>query len=61
MQVNKLKEAAFRANPREVIEAYKVIVPTFSPNRDMIYNEKKKQPFEKDSTPAAGTKLRVVN
>ena len=63
LQVSKLKEAAFRANPRDVIEAYKVIVPTFSPNRDMIYNEKRnKHSIEPvDSTPATGTKLRVVN
>ena len=62
-QVAKLKEAAFRASPRDVIEAYKVIVPTFSPNRDMIYNEKRnKHSIEPvDSTPATGTKLRVVN
>ena len=63
LQVGKLKEAALRANPRDVIEAYKVIVPTFSPNRDMIYNEKRnKHSIEPvDSTPANGTKLRVVN
>ena len=63
LQVSKLKEAALRANPRDVIEAYKVIVPTFSPNRDMIYNEKRnKHSIEPvDSTPANGAKLRVVN
>ena len=63
LQVEKLKEAALRANPRDVIEAYKVIVPTFSPNRDMIYNEKRnKHSIEPvDSTPANGAKLRVVN
>lgn len=62
-QIAKLKEAASKANPREVIEAYKVIVPTFSPNRDMIYNEKKnKHSVEPiDTTPASGTKLRVIN
>ena len=63
LQVSKLKEAALRANPRDVIEAYKVIVPTFSPNRDMIYNEKRnKHSVEPaDSAPANGAKLRVVN
>ena len=62
VQIEKLKEAALKANPRDVIEAYKVIVPTFSPNRDMIYNEKKKpHPIETDSTSFSGTKLRVVN
>ena len=63
MQVGKLKEAAFKANPREVIEAYKAIVPTFSPNRDMIYNEKRKQhSVEVDNNNSiSGTKLRVVN
>ncbi len=63
LQIGKLKEAALRANPRDVIEAYKVIVPTFSPNRDMIYNDKRnKHSVEPvDSTPVAGTKLRVVN
>ena len=62
LQIDKLKEAALKANPRDVIEAYKVIVPTFSPNRDMIYNEKKKpHPIESDSASFSGTKLRVVN
>lgn len=61
-QIEELKTASMTANPREVIEKYKAIVPTFSPNRDMIYSEKKKPSESGDVVPAKGaTKLYVVN
>ena len=59
-QVEKLKIAAQKAKPREIIECYKAIVPNFVPNRDMIYNEKKK-PFSKEGFKSKGVKLRLVN
>ena len=61
-QIEELKTASMTANPREVIEKYKAIVPTFSPNRDMIYSEKKKPSESGDVVPAKeATKLYVVN
>ncbi len=64
-QVENLKLAAHNSSPREVIEAFKAIVPTFSPNRDMIYNEKHKGGDEDSNsvanTPIAAPKLHVVN
>lgn len=59
-QVAKLHTAAIKANPREVIEQYKIIVPTFMPNRDMIYSEKRKQTVNNEPI-LNSTKLRVVN
>ena len=60
-QIADLKVASLKASPREVIEKYKVIVPTFSPNRDMIYNDKKKPGEPNDIVPASGTRLHAVN
>ena len=60
-QVEKLKQAAFMASPRDVIENYKIIVPNFSPNRDMIYNDKRNSDFDKANVPATPTKLHAIS
>lgn len=60
-QIEDLKAAALKANPREVVEKYRVIVPTFAPNRDMIYSEKRKPNDSGDVVAKIGTKLHVVN
>ena len=61
-QIAKLIEAAHSANSAAVIKCFKEIEPTFSPNRDMIYNKDKAtvNPIISDNSETPKLKL-VVN
>lgn len=57
-QIKNLVEAAHSANAASVIKCFKDIVPSFSPNRDMIYNKDKQ---ERATSEAEVVKLRVLS
>lgn len=57
-QIKNLVEAAHSGNAASVIKRFKDIVPSFSPNRDMIYNKDKQ---ERATSEAEVVKLRVLS
>ncbi|NCB38578.1 MAG: polysaccharide biosynthesis protein [Erysipelotrichia bacterium] len=57
-QVEKLEMAAKLGKPRNIIRGFQDIVPSFSPNRDMIHNDK--QPRDDRKKEDSQPKLRVI-
>lgn len=57
-QIKNLVESAQSANAESVIKCFKDIVPSFSPNRDMIYNKDKQ---DRSTSEAEVVKLRVLS
>ncbi len=57
-QVQKLEDAARQGKPHKIIKQLKEIIPSFSPNRDMIHSERTGK-GDRDNA-AATPKLRVI-
>lgn len=57
-QIKNLVESAQSANAASVIKCFKDIVPSFSPNRDMIYNKDKQ---DRSTSEAEVVKLKVLS